>query len=105
MKFQTNECPLCDKVLKLKKVSGVSCYYCPAEAKSHYEVETDTKTTIQHMYAHPYAVDNYENASRSRIHQWKNDRWSFMHEVPRVVPRQTEELLAHLQRVAPIDIA
>ncbi len=103
MKFQTNECPLCGKVLKLKKTSGVSCYSCPAEANSHYEVEMDNKTIIQHMYAHPYAVDNYENASRSRIHQWKNNRWSFMHEVPRVTPRRSEELLAHLQRIAPID--
>jgi hypothetical protein len=102
MKFQTNECPLCGKVLHLKKVAGVSVYSCLAEAKSHYEVEMDSQAIIQHMYVFPYAIDNYDNANRSRVHRWKNNRWSFMKEVTRIQPRPAGELLGHLQTILPI---
>lgn len=102
MKFQTNECPLCNKVLHLKKTSGVSVYTCTAEAKSHYEVEMDIKSAIQHMYAFPYAVDNFDNSGRSRVHRWKDNKWSFMREVALINPRPAPELLSHLQNILPI---
>lgn len=102
MKFQTNECPLCGKILHLKRESGVSVYTCKAEAKSHYEVEMDLKASIQHMYAFPYAVDNFDNSGRSRVHRWKNNKWNFMQEVTHIAPRPAAELLSHLQTILPI---
>lgn len=53
MRFQTNECPLCGKVLNFKKIAGVATYSCPGDPKPHYEVELDEKEAIQHMYAFP----------------------------------------------------
>lgn len=98
---QINECPLCGQVLKLKQISSVATYRCPADPSPHYEVERDIKQTITHFYAFPYAVDNYENSSRSRVHQWIDNRWRFIKEVSRITPRPSQELLDHLQKVMP----
>ena len=102
MKFQTNECPLCGEVLHLSKISSVVVYSCLVGPKPHYEVEWDGKDTIQHMYAFPYAVDNYIDNNRSRVHRWKNNRWNFIKEVARIQPRPAAELLGHLQAILPI---
>src|SRR5277367_1594327 len=97
--IHTNECPLCGKVLTLKKVSGVTVLSCPVGERAHYEVESDAKETIQHFYAFPYAVDNFNNSPRSRVHLWNGSRWTFLREVPRIEPRPTDLLLGHLERV------
>jgi CRISPR/Cas system-associated protein Cas5 (RAMP superfamily) len=101
MKFQVNECPLCGKVLNFRTSYGVTVYYCPAETKTHYEVETDGKETIQHIYAFPYAVDNFVNSIKSRVYTWNDTRWKFVKEVPRIVPTNQNVLLAHLQSEIP----
>lgn len=102
MKFQINQCPLCGKVLKMNKISGVVTYYCDSDIKSHYEVETDGKITIQHIYAFPYAVDNFANSTRSRIYKWRDSRWKFVEEIPQVAPRPQNELIQHLRAAVPI---
>lgn len=111
MRFQNQQCPLCNKVLKLKSVCGVATYYCPTENTeggnntSHYEVESDGKQTIQHFYAFPYAVDNYINATRSRIYHWKGSRWQFLKEVPHIDPQEMEVLRQYLALVAPDELS
>lgn len=107
MKFQTHECPLCGEVLRFGKLAGVSTYYCRnagipgGNNKSHYEVEIDAKESIQHMYAFPYAVDNFANATRSRVYKWQGSRWQLLKEVPLVNPRPHDELLKHLRTFIP----
>lgn len=107
MRFQTHECPLCNKVLRLKSNSGVSTYFCPDECetdgnyKSHYEVELDTKQSIQHLYAFPYAVDNFANSGKSRVYLWDGNRWQFFMEVAFITAQPQESLLKHLYSVAP----
>jgi len=109
MRFQTHECPLCKRVLRLKKMAGVTVYYCPDEfalgnnGKSHYEVEADDKQTIQHIYAYPYAVDNFANASRSRIYHWKGTRWHFIKEIPFVTARDHNDILNYLSATIPLN--
>lgn len=110
MRFQSQQCPLCNQVLKLKSSCGVSTFYCPAENTeggsntSHYEVESDGKQTIQHFYAFPFAVDNYINATRSRIYHWKGTRWQFLTEVPRIDPQETGVLRQYLNLVVPHEL-
>lgn len=101
MKFQINECPLCGVVLKFKSSHGVTTYFCSTEMKSHYEVETDGKVCIQHIYAFPYAVDNFASSQRSRIYKWKEARWRFVKEVPRLAISRQDALLATLRTVVP----
>lgn len=106
-RFQNQQCPLCNKVLKLKSVAGVTTFYCPDEDtadgnnNSHYEVESDGKQTIQHIYAFPYAVDNFDNATRSRIYLWDGKRWQFFKEVSYLKPQPQEIMLDLLYTVAP----
>jgi hypothetical protein len=72
MKFQTNVCPLCDKVLKFHQVAKVNVYSCHAHTnygKSHYEVEYDKHATIQHVYVGDWCIDNFENMTKSRIYK------------------------------------
>lgn len=107
MRFQTHECPLCNQVLRLKSVAGVTVYFCPTECnqegnyKSHYEVESDAKQSIQHIYAFPYAVDNYANSGKSRVYLWDGARWQFLKEVPFITAQPEETLLDHLYNTAP----
>lgn len=107
MRFQNHECPLCNKVMRLKSVAGVSTFYCPDDDlepgnnTSHYEVESDGKQTIQHMYAFPYAVDNYASATRSRVYYWKGTRWHFITEVPAILPQPQDTLKKYLELLIP----
>lgn len=107
MKFQVHECPLCGEVLRFGKVAGVSVYNCKnagtpgGNNKSHYEVEVDTKETIQHMYAFPYAVDNFASATRSRVYKWQDAKWKLLGEVPRIHAQRHDELMQHLQTTFP----
>jgi hypothetical protein len=68
---------------------------------SHYEVETDGKQTIQHIYAFPYAIDNFANAGKSRVYLWGETKWHFLMEVPFVTAQSQDSLLEHLYNVAP----
>lgn len=106
MRFQTQECPLCNKVLRLKSMSGVTTYYCPEEGpegsyESHYEVESDAKQSIQHIYAFPYAVDNFANSRKSRAYLWDGARWQFLKEIPFLTAQPQESLLNQLYDAAP----
>ena len=108
MRFQNQQCPLCNKVLKLKSLAGVLTYYCPDEDTeggnntSHYEVESDGKQTIQHIYAFPYAIDNFANATRSRVYHWGGSRWKFIAEIPLVSPQAPDTLRQYLNLVVPL---
>ena len=100
IRFQTHECPLCKNVMRFGRVSGVTTYWCPTQTdtgKPHYEVESDGKQTIQHIYAFPYAMDNYANSTRSRLFKWTDGKWKLFKEVPYITPKNSEELLTHLQ--------
>lgn len=106
MRFQTHECPLCNKVLQLKRISGVTTYYCLDEGPegsytSHYEVESDAKESIQHIYAFPYAVDNFASSKRSRVYLWDGVRWQFQKEIAFLTARPQESMLDYLYSEAP----
>jgi hypothetical protein len=83
-------------------MSGVATYWCPVETengKPHYEVESDGKQMIQHLYAFPYAVDNYANNNKSRVFKWNDGKWKFVKEVPFITPRPHDEILNYLKSV------
>jgi len=111
-KFETQECPLCKKVLRYKPASKVHVYRCPTEIKldgdyhrSHYEVEMDNQMDIQHMYVGNYSIDNFgASSTKSRIYKWgesdKNPgqwRWKFVVEVARIRPDIEEKLTERLR--------
>lgn len=105
IKFQTHECPMCKTVLRFGRVSGVTSYWCPNQTDGgkplpHYEVESDGKQTIQHLYAFPYAIDNYANSTRSRVFKWTDGKWKLLKEVAHISARPQGELLAYLQGIA-----
>ena len=78
MKFQTNVCPLCNKVLKLKQVAKVNVWSCstPSNHEStHYEVEYDVTTAIQHIYIDDLCIDSFVNSVKSRIYHRRNNKW------------------------------
>lgn len=97
MRFEIHQCPLCYKGMRSKFAHGVTTYYCPAEETSHYEVETDGKQTIQHMYAHPYAVDNFIGSSKSRVYKWNDTRWKFVKEVAEIKSCLQSKLFSYLK--------
>lgn len=102
MKFETRECPLCGEVLRFGKIAGVSSYYCKnvgtpgGNNKTHYEVEIDTKESLQHIYVFPYSIDNVASSGRTRVYKWKDARWRFIKEVQRIHILAHEELYQHL---------
>lgn len=115
-KFETSMCPLCNKMLKLRQVSKVNVYDCPTQiewnsvsgprSKSHYEVEIDHKTSIQHVYAMPFGIDNFGDSMASRIYKMvpasapgEHDKWQFVTEVPQIRMDTTENLLARIQKL------
>jgi hypothetical protein len=111
MKFPTNVCPLCDTVLKLRRVAGVSVFECPTQAeglvkpKSHYEVELDKQAEIQHIVVMPYAIDTFGNASRSRVYRMVGleegqQKWRLMMEVPVIRAEAQDKLLERLNKLA-----
>ena len=83
--------------MRLKINSGVHTYYCIGEEKPHYEVESDFKITIEHMYAFPYAVDNYESSKDSRVYRWENNKWKFIREFNRLAPEPQLQLREKLR--------
>ena len=111
MKFPTSVCPLCDKVLTLKQVAGVSVFACPTQAeglvkpKSHYEVEMDKKAEIQHIIVMPFAVDTFGDASRSRVYRMVGveegqQKWRLMMEVPVIRAEAQDKMLERLNKLA-----
>lgn len=104
IKFQTNVCPLCDKVLKFHQVAKVNVYSCPTQTcwgKSHYEVEYDKNATIQHIYVGNWGIDNFDNATRSRIYrkQAGDTRWTLLTEVPHLSADTEENILRKLNKL------
>lgn len=110
MKFQTNICPLCDKVCTLRKVAGVTVFSCPTEtkdlpkAKSHYEVEFDSKTEIQHIIVFPFAVDTFGGASKSRVYRSGGvedgqQKWRLVMEVPVIRAEEESKMLERLNKL------
>lgn len=97
-KFETNVCPLCNKVLRFRRVAGVNVFDCATQiewngsngvmTKSHYEVEFDKATTIQHMYVGSWGIDNFADKFRSRIYKKvmvsQSETWKFVAEVPQL---------------------
>lgn len=107
-KFETSQCPLCGQILQLRRVSGVAIFSCPTVASTHsthYEVETDNRNCIQHIYIGEWSIDNFENASRSRIYKQTpssdgiNKRWKLVKEVPLIKPDTEQNLLDRLERL------
>lgn len=83
MKFQINVCPLCNKSLRLKKVAGVNVYSCAAASihgNSHYEVECDQNTIIQHIYVDDWCIDNVDSSIKSRVHKRVHNKWMLVAE-------------------------
>lgn len=113
MKFETNVCPLCDKVLRLRKIAGVTVYQCDTfidyegptgpYSKYHYEVEVDANMSIQHIYVGCWGIDNYSNATRSRIHKAceRNGTvgWKLVTELPYIRPEAADVLLARVNKL------
>jgi hypothetical protein len=110
--FPVNSCPLCNQVLQLRKVSGVTVYSCPAtfefnsvtgvKPRSHYEVECDKDQCIQHVYVDDWCIDTFDKGAKSRLHKLRTQedgpsRWKFVVEVPRIVATQEDQLRARLQ--------
>lgn len=97
MKFSTNVCPLCDKVLKFHKTHGVNAFECPAQ---HYQVELDAENSIQHIFIDDLCLDNYSNHSRSRI--WKlneDNKWKMLLEVAPIHAASEEVIRARLSKI------
>ena len=105
IKFQTNVCPLCDKVLKFHQVAKVNIYSCPTsvDGRSHYEVEYDKKSTIQHIYVGDWGIDNFDNATRSRVYKKlpNTSRWSLLTEVTHLNADTEENMLRKLSKLFP----
>jgi len=109
MKFQTNTCPLCNKVCTLKKIAGVTVFSCPTEAqglpkpKSHYEVEFDSKTEIQHIILFPFAIDTFGNSSKSRVYHAHNtedqQKWRLVMEVPVIRAEEESKMLERINKL------
>lgn len=114
-KFETSACPLCGQVLRMRCIAGVSVFDCPKtvqfttsngeEIKSHYEVEFDNRDCIQHMYVGPWSIDNFANATRSRIYKLSSGdrdtriRWRLVKEIPMVRADVEEALLDRINKL------
>lgn len=113
-KFEIGICPLCNKGLQFKMLSGVSVYSCPTQvewnsisgprSKTHYEVECDKRLSIQHVYVMPYGIDSLGDSLTSRIYKMvpatesgKEDKYRFVVEVPMIKLDTSENLLARIQ--------
>lgn len=101
--FPVQVCPLCQEVLKFKKLSGVNVWDCPAsvnvtgQPESHYKVEYDSKMCVQHVIIAPYGIDTYASdhaAVKSRIYKVDADsvKWRFIKEVPKIDASNEEHL-------------
>lgn len=108
MKFQTNVCPLCDKVLKFHQVAKVNVYSCHTHTpygKSHYEVEYDKHAVIQHVYIGEWCIDNFENMSKSRIYRRERkadgEKWLLVADHFYFSLDTEENMLAKLNKLQP----
>lgn len=105
---------MCNRVLRLRRVSGVSVYDCPAmfafndpggvKEKSHYEVECDKDQCIQHVYVDEWCIDTFTKSAKSRIHKLQEqengpNRWKFVVEVSRIQADQEDRLRTRLQKL------
>jgi len=112
--FPTNSCPLCNRVLRLRRVSGVSVYDCPVtfafngpnglKEKSHYEVECDNDQCIQHVYVDEWCIDTFTKSTKSRLHKLVSQedgpsRWKFVVEVPRINADLEDRLRERIQKL------
>ncbi len=115
--FEIRTCPLCGKVLQYRQVAKVNVYFCPTKVElqgatnvheiNHYEVESDNRAAIQHMYVLPYAIDNFGNESKSRVYkihdQYANktmmNAWKFVIQTSRIKADTSENLLDRLQKL------
>lgn len=107
--FSTNVCPLCHRVLHLKRVAGVSVFACHEtieletavgrQLQSHYEVECDASETIQHVYTMPFCIDNYASTNVSKIWRFNNTTkrpWEFVADTPSIYSNDVEVMLNNL---------
>lgn len=108
IKFQTNVCPLCDKVLKFHQVAKVNVYTCSNHAageRSHYEVEYDKAAIIQHIYVGDWGIDNYDNSFRSRVYKrlftGGTEKWVLVAETNRIFADIESRMLERLTRLVP----
>ena len=101
--FAIDFCPLCDKPLRLRRVSKVNIYDCPTtyeavtangiKQRSHYEVECDDGQCIQHVYVLPWSIDTFDKYNKSRVHKLHNGhRWKFVVELPPIHPDKKDKL-------------
>lgn len=112
--FPNTSCPLCGKMLRLRKVSGVTVYDCAStfdfygpgglRPKSHYEVECDKEQCIQHVYVDDWCVDTFGKSTKSRLHKLQTQengpsRWKFVVEVPRIHADEEAKLRDRIQKL------
>ena len=106
-KFQTNVCPLCDKVLQFRQIAKVNVYSCPNHAdgaRSHYEVEYDKHATIQHIYVGDYGIDNFDTSYRSRVYKKHaafngEVKWILIGETNRISADTEDKLIMRLKQL------
>jgi hypothetical protein len=111
MKFQTNTCPLCESVCRLRQVAGVSIFSCPTQVegfaypKSHYEVSFDQKSEAQRIVVYPYSIDSFHPEPKSRVyytdsrHEDDTLRWKLLMEVPLIRPENEVKLRNRLDKL------
>jgi hypothetical protein len=112
--FQTNTCPICNQVLRMNRIAGVTVYHCPeaieyqtskgVQSQSHYEVESDSKDTIQNVYALPFCVTNFSNQARSRVFKLDAEGqrpWKFLADVPFLNPSQMDAMINRIYSFFP----
>lgn len=107
-RFQTNVCPLCDKVLKFHQVAKVNVYTCTNHAegaRSHYEVEYDKSATIQHIYVGDWGIDNFDTSYRSRVYKRTInagiEKWTLIAETNRISADVEDRMIERLARLVP----
>lgn len=92
--------------MQLRKIAGVTIftYSTPAaHHTSHYEVEFDAKTSIQHIYLGKWSIDNFAHNHRSRIYEasineYGRFQWRLLTEVTRIQATEEGSMMEHLER-------
>lgn len=101
-RFQTNVCPLCDKVLQFRQIAKVNVYSCPNHLegeRSHYEVEYDKSATIQHIYVGNYSIDNFDTSYRSRLYKRMANKWVLIGETNRISADTEDRMMERLRNL------
>ena len=109
MKFECNICPLCDKVLRLRRLAGVNVFECPGacsstelpiDEASHYQVEVDSRIEVQHIIIYPYAIDTFGNQPMSRVYKLDNNKkCQLIMEIPRIRAEASDKLTERIQKL------